>query len=555
MNLAAAETLIGQGLMQSPLIVAIFDSDLRIVWANEAAERSRPGLPPQDWRGRRLIEVMPEIDADLIEQSLRRVLATGKTVLDLLVASGERPPDGGERYWSCYQLPVSTPGADAGRVVHLMRDATELDLNKRRLALADLASAHIGQTLDTTRTVEELLDIAIPRLADVGSVDLLATAIEGDDLARACHEKLRLRRVASRWPADTPAPPEYARSTSAETNPDKVYHQRLIDGAPFFLPDLRTMSTEQMREIDTGNAFYRALAAKRAGAHSVILIPLIARGVILGLVSLYRLSGSMPFTRADLSLAHELVSRAALSIDNARLYTRERASTLALQRVVLPRSIPKVPGLELCYRYVPAKTTTEVGGNWFDVIALRPGRSALIVGDVSGHDVHAALVMGQLRIAARALAGLDLAPAEVLGCLDKVAADLTDHETSATCVYAIYDATIGEWDMARAGHPAPAVADPSSRTRFLDLPPGLPLGLGSGQYEAIRTKLPPHGTLVLYTDGLIEGPDADIVAGMASLADVLTRLGKLNICDACDALLTSLAPNPAADIAVLMART
>jgi hypothetical protein len=555
MNLAAPETLIGQGLMRSAIFVAIFDADLRIVWANEAAEKSRPGLPPQDWRGRRLIEVMPEIDVGLIEQSLRRVLATGEPVLDLQVTSRETPPEVGERYWNCIQFPVSTPGADTGRVIHFMRDVTERALNQRRLALADQASAHIGQTLDTTKTAEELLDVAVPGLADVGAVDLLATVIEGDKLARARHEKLQLRRVALRWSADTPAPAEYVRITTTETNPDKVYHQGLVAGEPVFLPDLGTMSIEQMRQIDTGNAFYRALAAKRAGAHSVIVVPLIARGVIMGVVTLYRLSGSRPFTRADLSLVRELVSRAALSIDNARLYTRERASALALQRGMLPRSIPQVPGLDLCYRYVPAETAAEVGGDWFDVIALRPGRSALIVGDVSGHDIRAASVMGQLRTATRTLAGLDLNPAEVLGRLDQVTADLTDHETFATCVYAIHDATTGEWEMARAGHPPPAVADPSRQGRFLDLPPGLPLGLGSGHYEAIRTRLPPCSTLVLYTDGLIEGHDTDIVAGMTSLADALTALSKIAISDACDALLTSLAPNPADDIAVLMART
>jgi hypothetical protein len=554
MNLTAAETLVGQGLLRSKLFVVIFDADLRIVWANEAAERSRPDLPPQDWRGRRLIEVMPEIDVGLIEQSLRRVLATGEPTVALEVTSRTTSASGGERHWSCLQFLASTPGADVGRVVHLMRDVTDRALSQRRLALADRASAHIGRTLDTTKTAEELLDIAVPGLADVGAVDLLATVIEGDNLARARHEPLWLRRVALRWPAGGGMPAEYA-TTITQTDPENVYHQRLVAGEPLFLPDFGTMSFDQMREVATGDSLYRALTAKRAGAHSLILVPLIARGVTMGLVVLYRLRGSKPFTGEDLSLARELVSRAALSIDNARLYTRERATALALQRGMLPRSIPEVPGLDLCYRYVPAETTAEVGGDWFDVIALRSGRAALIVGDVSGHDIHAASVMGQLRTATRTLAGLDLSPAEVLGRLDEVAADLTNHETFATCVYAIHDATTGEWDMARAGHPPPAVAEPSRQTRFLDLPPGLPLGLGSGQYEAIRTKLPPRSTLVLYTDGLIETPGADIVTGMASLADALTPVSKLAIGDACDALLTSLAPNPADDIAILMART
>jgi hypothetical protein len=555
-NLAAAATLAGYGLMGSPLFVAIFDADLRIVWANQAAERCRPGLPPQDWRGRRLVEVMPEIEVGSVEQSLGWVLATGEAVLDLLVTSGDGTAEGGERYWSCYQLPVRAPGVDGGKVVHVMRDVTERALNERRLALADRAGAQIGRTLDTTQTAKELLDVAVPDLADAGAVDLLPMVIEGDNIARARHEKLRLRRVALRWPADTPAAADYARSTSSETNPDKVFHQRLVAGEPIFLPAFGAMSIEQLRQLDDGDdSFHRMLAAQRAGVHSLIAVPLIARGVIMGVVVVQRMGRSRPFSRADLALVRDLVSRAALSVDNARLYTRERASALALQHGMLPHSIPEVPGLDLCYRYVPAENAAEVGGDWFDVITLRSGQSALIVGDVSGHDMRAASVMGQLRTATRTLAGLDLTPAKVLGRLDQVTADLTDHETFATCVYAIHDAATGEWEIARAGHPPPALASPGRPARFLDLPPGLPLGLGTGQYEAIRTRLPAGSTLVLYTDGLIESPHTDIVTGMARMADALTPLSKLALSDACDALLTSLAPNPADDIAVLMART
>jgi serine phosphatase RsbU (regulator of sigma subunit) len=225
-----------------------------------------------------------------------------------------------------------------------------------------------------------------------------------------------------------------------------------------------------------------------------------------------------------------------------------------LQRALLPHDIPEVPGLDLCYRYAPAEVTAEAGGDWFDVIPLRPGRYALVVGDVTGHDIRAAAVMGQLRTATRTLASLDLTPAEVLARLDRVTVDLTCSETFATCVYAILDTATGEWDIARAGHPAPALAQPGWKARFLDLPPGLPLGLGSGHYEAIRVKTPPCSTLVLYTDGLIERPGTDLATGMANLAAALTPLSRLPVGDACDALLASLAPDPTDDVALLMAR-
>jgi serine phosphatase RsbU (regulator of sigma subunit) len=304
-----------------------------------------------------------------------------------------------------------------------------------------------------------------------------------------------------------------------------------------------------------------------------MILPLIARRVIMGMVVLYRLGGSKPFTHADLSLARDLVSRAAVSVDNARLYTRERATALALQRCLLPRQIPQVPGLQLACHYVPAEATAEIGGDWFDVIPLPQDRCALIVGDVTGHDMTAASLMGQLRTATRTLATFDLTPSEILTRLDQITADLTGGEiltrldqitadltggeTGATCIYAVHDPATGTCDIARAGHPLPAIACPGYSTVFPSLPAGLPLGtgLGDGRYQATRLYVPRGSTLVLYTDGLIECPAADISTGMARLARTLTTLTSLPVTQACDTLLATLAPSPADDIAILMART
>jgi hypothetical protein len=553
-DLATAQTLIGDGMARSPLSVAIFDSELRIVWANTPADEPRAG-PPQDWRGRRLAEVMPEIDADAIEQSLRRVLATGEAVLDLLVTN-RAGAWGEERYWSCNQFRVSEPSACGTGVVNVMRDVTERAVGQRRLALWELARTHIGETLDTTLTAEELLDVVVPELADVGAVDLLGTVIDGEALVRqARHEQLRLQRVAVRWAGGSPARADYQSSTLMVSNPASLHHQRLVAGLPLFLPAFGAMSADQVRALDLGLGQDRLLIAHEAGAHSLMVVPLTARGVIMGLVVMYRLRGSRPFNASDLSLARDLVARASLSIDNARLYSQERASALVLQRGLLPCGIPSVPGLDLCYRYVPAETAAEVGGDWFDVITLRPGRHALIIGDVTGHDIRAASVMGHLRTATRTLASLDLPPAELLGRLDDLTAGVADLETFATCVYAVHDAASGDWELASAGHPPAALARPGHRAAFVDLPPGHPLGVGSGPYEAIRIKPPPGSTLVLYTDGLVERPGSDIGTGMAGLADELTRLSEASVGDACEALLAALAPRPADDIALLLART
>ncbi len=277
----------------------------------------------------------------------------------------------------------------------------------------------------------------------------------------------------------------------------------------------------------------------------------------MGFVVLCRLAGSAAFTPADLALARDFVARAAVAVDNARLYSRERATALTLQRGLLPRHIPEVPGLDLACRYVPAQTAAEIGGDWFDVIALPAGRCALTVGDVTGHDMRAASLMGQLRTATRTLATLDLAPADLLTRLDQIAGDLTDAETSATCIYAVHDPATAEWEIASAGHPPPAIARPGRHAAFPDLPSGLPLGTGlaDGPYQATRLHLPPGSTLLLYTDGLIEDPAADIGTGMARLAGTLATTTALPVSQACDTLLATLAPRPADDIAILMART
>jgi serine phosphatase RsbU (regulator of sigma subunit) len=176
---------------------------------------------------------------------------------------------------------------------------------------------------------------------------------------------------------------------------------------------------------------------------------------------------------------------------------------------------------------------------------------------VTGHDIRAAAVMGQLRTATHTLATFDLAPAETLTRLDQITAELTDEETSATCIYAVHDPATADWDIARAGHPLPALARPGHAAVFLDLPPGLPLGtgVGGGHYQATRLHVPRHSTLVLYTDGLIESPGADMSTAIARLADTVTTTSTQPVSQACDALLAALASHPADDIAVLMART
>jgi diguanylate cyclase (GGDEF)-like protein len=335
------------GLGQFPFCMVIFDTELRIAWANEAANGLGDEIAAARWPGRRLGEVLPALDAGPVEQSLRQVLATGDPVAYLEVSSRADGDPGGERLWGCTQFRIDGPDGTTTGAAHIMREVTDRARGQGRLALAGEASRRIGTTLDITQTAEELLEAAIPRLADAGSVDLLATVIDGDQHPpQEQDQKMRLHRVALRWPDDRPAPAGYLRHAWLETDPAKPTHQCLVAGVPVYLPTFGAMTTGQLTEIDSGTGSDRMMAARQAGAHSLMIIPLTARGVIMGVVVLYRLAGSQPFTTADLSLARELVSRAAISIDNAWLYTGERATALALQRGLFPRQVPQVPGLQ-----------------------------------------------------------------------------------------------------------------------------------------------------------------------------------------------------------------
>jgi hypothetical protein len=299
-----------------------------------------------------------------------------------------------------------------------------------------------------------------------------------------------------------------------------------------------------------GNA--KALLAR--GMHTFMAVPLIARGVTLGLAGFTRAEHPEPYGEADVRLVSDLAARAAVHIDNARLYTREHDAAVTLQRSLLPRDIPQAPGLAIAYRYQPASQTAQVGGDWFDVIPLDGGQVGLVVGDVTGHSIHAAALMGQLRTTTAALARLGHPPEEIMGQLSGVVAAHGD-EAGATCLYAVYDPASRRCRLTSAGHLPPALCRPGGAVDFLDVPGGVMLGAGPGRYPAADVDLPAGSVLALYTDGLVEQPGQDIGAGMSRLARALAAGPARSLDDLCDSVLASLGPPARDDIALLLART
>src|ERR1700729_1437208 len=283
-------------------------------------------------------------------------------------------------------------------------------------------------------------------------------------------------------------------------------------------------------------------------------MPLAARGAVIGCATFGRAAGRPAFGPADIADAAGLLSRAALCIDNARLYDREHQTALALQRGLVPGP-PHIPAeMEVARRYLPVGASV-VGGDWHNIVALPGGRAALIVGDAMGHGPDAAAVMVQLRASAHTLADLDVAPGEVLRRLDRMAADMAV-PFAATCISAVIDPAGSSCVIAQAGHHPPVLVLPGGSTRVLDLPTGLPLGLGGGSFEATRISLPPGATLALYTDGLVESRTRTLDNGMAalrqSLSVSLADPGSLR--EACNSVTEALRDQGEDDITLLLAR-
>jgi PAS domain S-box-containing protein len=534
---------------QSPIGLVYTDRQLRVTRTN-AAFRRLVGLPDEALIGRRPAEIDHGADGALIQ----RILA--KQVLDRDIPVVERPMEqtvAGERRvlsWSAYRI------TDNGQVLGVLgaltdvtdrvRAVTALRQANARLELLERASSQIGTTLDVHRTAGELAGLAVPELADRVAVDLCESVLHGDDPC-AGPGTLRFRRVAVR-DAGTTSTVAFAVGDQIAAPLTHWATAAVWSGKPLLAPSWAEASGR------VGYTPGQEQALRARGVHTLMLVPLVARGVTLGVAAFSRAENPEPYDEADLRLVSDLASRAAVHIDNARLYTREHATAVTLQRSLLPRHIPAVAGLDIAYRYQPARKAAEVGGDWFDVIALEAGRIALVVGDVTGHGTHAAAIMGQLRTTAAALARLGHPPGQIMTQLSDVVAAHGD-EVGATCLYAVYDPASRRCRLASAGHLPPALRHPDGRVEFLEVPGGVMLGASQGRYPVTGTELPAGSVLALYTDGLIEDPGQDLGTGMSRLARALATGPARTPDQLCDSVLASTGPHARDDITLLLART
>ncbi|MGX1881537.1 SpoIIE family protein phosphatase [Streptomyces sp. NPDC055287] len=539
---------------QSPIGLAVVDTDLRYVTVNPALERIN-GLSAAEHVGRDVREALPFLDTESIEASMREVMATGAPILDReSVGSTPAAPDR-EQAWSVsfYRLEGSN-GKVLGVAVSVVdvterRSATiEAAHARQRLALVADASIRIGTTLDLDQTARELAEVSVPELADVAAVDVLDSVLNGRAAVtvQTGHAVFRALAVASAYPSEAVSaadpPGEVARYEA-----DRLVTQCVNTGRPVRVSHV---SADDLPCVARSPEAAELLAT--AGLHSYLAVPLIARGQVLGALDLKRTRNPEPFTADDEVLAGELAARAAVCIDNARWYRQARNTALTLQRSLLPERPPDQPGLEIASRYQPAQAADEVGGDWFDVIPLTGDKSALVVGDVMGSGISAAATMGQLRTATRTLAELDLEPDQVLHHLDR----LTDRmgQTITTCIYAVYDPHQAQCLISNAGHLAPVLIRPGRPAELLDLPTGAPLGVGQVTFHTTTLALNPGDRLVLYTDGLVETRDQAIDERLDALLAHLNDPPR-SLEETCDLLLHALRhPGDHDDVALLIAR-
>ncbi|MFD9935547.1 SpoIIE family protein phosphatase [Streptomyces massasporeus] len=562
------ESLVSWSFAQSPCCaLAIYDTRLRLLRANADMERSA-ALTEEEMRGLRVSEIIDH-DAGLrAERSMARVLRTGEPEYqeNYLQAPGENH----EHAWSVF-ISALRDHEDTIRGVCLSaHDMTEQFWARKRLQLIVEAGRRIGSTLDVTRTAQELADVTVPVLADFVSVDLLAAL---DDVpeppapAVPADGPLLLRRAAMQ--SVTSGAPESVVATGAVDSypPGSMPFESLRTGRPA-LHEVTDPAFTAWLARDPA----RAARVRAFGIHSVMAVPLAARGTTLGVAFFVRHRNQETFQHDDLVLAGELTARAAVSIDDARRYTRERATAVTLQRSLLPQRLPRQAAVEVASRYLPAGPHAGVGGDWFDVIPLSGARVALVVGDVVGHGLVASATMGRLRTAVRTLADIDLPCDELITHLDDLVARLNTEEESdtegrragspetssdvgATCLYAVYDPVTRHCCFAAAGHPVPAVVSPDGTVDLVGLPAAPPLGVSGLPYEATEVVLPEGSLLALYTNGLVETPDRDLDTGVHRLREALARPAA-SLDALCDTVLADLLPQrPADDVALLIART
>ncbi|MFF8403377.1 SpoIIE family protein phosphatase [Streptomyces sp. NPDC014846] len=529
---------------------------------DETAERISPGfarhteLPAFDELERRLPEILPNMGPGLSGRIVSQVLELGYPVLEF--SQYDRVPV--TPYWGvprrAGRARVEAVAPRERAAAALVPAGAELDLEyaavRERLEFLNEVSSGIGTSLDLGETIREVTSAAVPRFADFAGTHLRAAVLAGEGFPDGPPDASTVMfRVwvehndePGRWDDTVPVGEAFA---FPEHTP---FYKCMVTGEPVVVPRV----TEELSERIAGEFEKRDLRPL-IGGRSLLIVPLKARNVVLGFMVLMRRPDRPAFDDMDRTTGAELAARAGLVLDNARMYTYQENVADTLQDSMLPQVNPRMAGCDVATRYLPGTRLGRIGGDWFDTIKLPGSRTALVVGDVMGHGLNSAAMMGQLRTAVQTMATMETPPAQLLRNLDDLARRLGENYL-ATCLYAVYDPIRGELTLANAGHIPPVlVRAEDGSSELLDLPTGAPIGVGGVPFEAVRIRVAPGDRLVLCTDGLVEVRGSDIGEGLAALCESAAHPAA-SMDDACDTIIRALNTRGGRkdDVALLMAR-
>lgn len=555
----SAERLHSRAVLASDLSFTISDPtqpDNPLVWVNPAFERVTGYGREVLGQNCRFLQG-PETDRDAV-QRIRRALETGETITELLLNYRKD----GTAFWN--EVVISPVRNAEGRVTHFVGVQSDVTLRvqaererdaalayardaRHRLEFLSTVTEQLSEVLDPAAAQDLLPSLVVPEFAQWA----FATLLDGSGRTRHVH-------ASHADPAMT-----------AETDRFQELHDGLGDGS-ISLRVLHgelgpTLVTVEDEHVDAVASTETAQVLRRLGLGSAIVVPLRARGLVTGSLTLLSGPDRAAFTEDDLATASDLGARAGVALENARLYAQQRTSSETLQRSMLSPPTQSA-GLSIATRYHPAAEAAQVGGDWYDAFTQPDGRTVVVIGDVMGHDVSAAAAMGQLRTLVRALAyDRSAQPDEVLRRLDDVLAGL-GLTTLATAVVLQLDPESADGSRVirwcTAGHLPPVVADPDGSVRFL-AGEGIVLGLGAGQQRVQQeARLERGATLLLYTDGLVERRDRPMDVRLGELRDVVHAVAEVEGADVetlCDQLLVRMLPDGSDDdvaiVAVRVTRT
>ncbi|MEV6197911.1 SpoIIE family protein phosphatase [Streptomyces sp. NPDC051920] len=550
------QAVLGALFSESTVGLHVLDPQLRLVRFNTAARYVKAfaleealGRHPREWGG--------DFYTGNYEATLLEVLDTGVPALDVEVRGHLSP----EQYEivlsvSCFRLEDATGGV-LGLATAIV-DITERKRAAARLALLERAGGRIGTTLDIFRTAQEFADEMVPELADTVVVEVLDSVLRGEAGAPGSLLEYGALRCTSRRSTDLDAE-RYLPSIGEAVGLSSAtpFAQCLSDLRPRIVQRLTAAAGWLEREPVRG----RRLA--EAGAHSLLVLPLTARGSVIGLAHCYRDRTPQAFDGGDLALASELADRVALCLDNARLYARERSAARVLQLSLRPARVRGHGAVETAYSYCPF----GAGGDWFDVIPLSGSRVALVTGDTAGRGLEAAATMGEVRAAISALAVLDLAPEEVLERLHALVtrlhgerpgradAAVDDEPDDTTCLYLVYSPVTRRCAIASAGHPPPVLARPDGTVEYAMVPPGPPLGRGLAKYGTAEFDVAEDTVLLLCNTAMLRAVSDDPQDQLERIGGALQPADR-PLQEMCDEVLYKLAPEQMENDAVLLlART